>query len=608
MWLIALFLVQVSTMRHTESFTSLSVDSVSIIPSEGKVDLKETKKSHKLKKNEDFEVKNLSNYGDSRFLHRFLETINGTKSSNLLYKNVPAQLYRVIGDILYTKETWEMLRNFDLRDRVARISKYFHWPKQKNGLVIVPYQIDPRSFSHVDTSFISRGFKQWEEDTCIRTVPWVPGARLPFLGEARLFITNQPGSCHSFIGRLHHAWLQELSLGNGCWTDILAAHELGHALGLSHEHQRRDRDQYLIVIKRNYPRQNEKDFKKDALFDYSVPYNYLSNMHYQWYAFSLDIKNNLPTMLPRDPSLQYLLSDLHSVSHYDKLVINRAYGCIESWEKKCQTKNNCVNHGYLGPNCFCICPFGTSGGKCEYLNSDSLPAYPPPSCGGNIETPGSYASARNSGNLICIWWIKPPKCQVAVITIKVFYLKHISQQCRFEFFGIRSASLYELDEPMKCGNMVKLGSKFVGKPDIVIEFQSKMPRAQQGYIAFDVSFKHDPSCLPKSFASGYCPFVNSADGSIIVRSYSLFECYNWFKFPRAAYIRAATRYFDVTSSDPYCNNSFLLIRDLFGVQQKECNVEYFNHIFRGQEVHINYKNEFIRNATGFVIILYPIYY
>ena len=59
-------------------------------------------------------------------------------------------------------------------------------------------------------------------------------------------------------------------------------HEIMHTVGLIHEHQRGDRDEYIKFNQNNLqdPRRN-KNFKKlRTLYIPGVPYNYESIMHY----------------------------------------------------------------------------------------------------------------------------------------------------------------------------------------------------------------------------------------------------------------------------------------------------------------------------------------
>ena len=60
-------------------------------------------------------------------------------------------------------------------------------------------------------------------------------------------------------------------------------HQVCHAIGLWHEHQRPDRDQYIELLKVNIPAEELADFKAipSALVDSgNLPYDYTSVMHF----------------------------------------------------------------------------------------------------------------------------------------------------------------------------------------------------------------------------------------------------------------------------------------------------------------------------------------
>lgn len=58
-------------------------------------------------------------------------------------------------------------------------------------------------------------------------------------------------------------------------------HEFMHAAGVQHEHQRKDRDSKVTVRFGNIASNNHDQFNiEQATVDFSVPYDYLSVMHY----------------------------------------------------------------------------------------------------------------------------------------------------------------------------------------------------------------------------------------------------------------------------------------------------------------------------------------
>ncbi|PRD33298.1 UNVERIFIED_CONTAM: Astacin [Trichonephila clavipes] len=132
--------------------------------------------------------------------------------------------------------------------------------------------------------------------------------------------------CWSVIGR--NGGMQNLSLGNGCAWVGLVIHELGHAIGLYHEHQRSDRDNYITVYRNNVIPDQMHNFvltdpDKEIIY---APYEYASIMHYGNYAFSRQ-PNRLPTMVAKTGVRLYEPYEKPGFTQTDLYRIKQLYKC-----------------------------------------------------------------------------------------------------------------------------------------------------------------------------------------------------------------------------------------------------------------------------------------
>jgi Astacin (Peptidase family M12A) len=87
----------------------------------------------------------------------------------------------------------------------------------------------------------------------------------------------------------------------GCFDKLgTVVHELMHAIGMHHEHNRFDRDQFIIVVKKNIKPGKEQNFDKNDNTTSSVfglPYDFGSVMHYSRGADAK--KSGLFTIVPK---------------------------------------------------------------------------------------------------------------------------------------------------------------------------------------------------------------------------------------------------------------------------------------------------------------------
>ncbi|GIX84269.1 zinc metalloproteinase nas-8 [Caerostris extrusa] len=131
-------------------------------------------------------------------------------------------------------------------DRNAIKGDKYRWPNAK-----VPYVIDQALLNH--SAVILKGMKNYHDHTCARFVP-----RTTKKDYVKIF---QGDGCHARVGRA--GGQQTLSLGDECLYVGTVIHELGHALGIYHEHNRSDRDDFLTIYYKNI---QEGSYNKKMLF------------------------------------------------------------------------------------------------------------------------------------------------------------------------------------------------------------------------------------------------------------------------------------------------------------------------------------------------------
>lgn len=135
--------------------------------------------------------------------------------------------------------------------------------------------------------------------------------------------------CSSNLGRTGGAQAMTFNTAK-CFRQGIIIHELLHALGLIHMHNRPDRDNYIKILRQNVDPFFLREFEKvdpGAFNYYGTPYDYNSIMHYGSKSAS---KNGLRTILTRDENFLDAIGQRVALSDGDIQRINNKYKCKAS--------------------------------------------------------------------------------------------------------------------------------------------------------------------------------------------------------------------------------------------------------------------------------------
>jgi len=204
------------------------------------------------------------------------------------------------------------------------VKKKWRWPKS----TVVPFKISK--------SFTSSQEKRIRETILVKLQKRL-GACIVFkelkllVPKSRGFISVEPDKkkCSSSVGnqgkkqviRLAPYCLKRRKLGK-------IQHEFLHALGLYHTQMRRDRDNYIIVHKKNIKKGSQRNFRKNIgrkTKNYKLPYDYGSIMHYSEDAFNGGSgKKTIETMKKKN---QDKIGQRERLSRGDVKLIKKMYKC-----------------------------------------------------------------------------------------------------------------------------------------------------------------------------------------------------------------------------------------------------------------------------------------
>ncbi|XP_041366865.1 uncharacterized protein LOC121381595 [Gigantopelta aegis] len=232
------------------------------------------------------------------------------------------------------------------------------WPM---GIIPFEYTSDIDASKQKEIEIAQRIYEKY---TCFRFHPWtkdVTSSQFGINHESHLKFVSRNG-CWSVQGRSRNRNGQNIS----CCNRSPCVHELGHALGMWHEHQSPLRDDWIRVNWKNIKKDSWKWYKKvasDSIITYG--YDLSSRMHYGTYGFNV---GGRPTM-----TVLYDELSIKGETFYMFYEAVTAHDCKGLYCSDFTTE--CVNDGYVTQidgvcSCMCVEGLNRSTGCSTVMTSD----------------------------------------------------------------------------------------------------------------------------------------------------------------------------------------------------------------------------------------------
>lgn len=263
-----------------------------------------------------------------------------------------------------------------------------YWLPSPDGLYYIPYVID-EEYVDSERATILDCMRYFEVSSNIRFVKFdrTDPQKNPHYYYVR--IVNDQG-CSSFVGRQVIAGEQIVSLKRpDCLSPSVIRHEFGHLLGLDHEHQRPDRDDYIRILYENIKDNVLDQFSAfndssedlpPVVTEYS--YDFASIMHYTSVTFSKNGGLTLDALEPQYSSGIRYSHSLLSVCDWNKISTlypgkTQPPRCTpHSRGHQTNPTKKCIDY-YGLQNCDVACHFSATdlvkSGLCAYVSDDGRP-------------------------------------------------------------------------------------------------------------------------------------------------------------------------------------------------------------------------------------------
>nr|XP_042900369.1 uncharacterized protein LOC107450195 [Parasteatoda tepidariorum] len=182
---------------------------------------------------------------------------------------------------------------------------------------IIPYKLSEK-FNSKQKAMIKEAIADFKEKTCISFIPHT--------NETQFLVIRTGKGCGAVLGKVPGGSSQSVSLASGCFSKGILLHELMHALGFIHEHNRPDRDEFVKIVYANIKDGKKSQFTKrssDDVQTFNTIYDYNSVMHYGANVFSKN--RSEPTIVPLKKGKK--IGQRRGFSDIDILKINKLYNC-----------------------------------------------------------------------------------------------------------------------------------------------------------------------------------------------------------------------------------------------------------------------------------------